>query len=98
MIPGTEAQADSQLWKNSRWFRVTAFRAKQAHNLGSVLNDTHTKIQTDATHRKLYNYMSCHVWDQHQFTTDTTYGIESEDQARSEYKLCMQASSPNISD
>ena len=97
MIPGTEAQAESQEWKNSRWFRVTASTAKQANNLGSILNDPHTKIHTDATNRKLYNYLSYHVWDQHQFSTvDTKYGIENEDKARLDYKVKMQATSPNI--
>ncbi|CAC5369927.1 unnamed protein product [Mytilus coruscus] len=38
MIPGTEPQSESEQWKSSRWFRVTASTAKQAHNLGFWVN------------------------------------------------------------
>ncbi|CAC5403328.1 unnamed protein product [Mytilus coruscus] len=95
MIPGTEPQSESEQWKSSRWFRVTASTAKQAHNLGGLLVDTTTHI--DSTYRKLYNYLAYHVWNLHPFSTsDTAYGIDNEDRARTDYHDVMLNSSPGI--
>lgn len=95
MIPGTEPQAESQQWKSSRWFRITASTAKQAHNLGSLLIKPIAHL--DSTYRKLFNYLSYHVWDLHPFSTiDTMYGIENEDRARTDYMNSMLTCSPGI--
>ena len=95
MIPGTEQQSESQQWKSSRWFRITAFNAKQGHNLGSLL-DRSTQYN-DSTYRKLYNYLSYHVWDLNTFTTaDTVYGLENEDHARNDYKCAMNITYPEL--
>ncbi|CAC5369921.1 unnamed protein product [Mytilus coruscus] len=95
MIPGTEPQSESEQWKSCRWFRVTASTAKQAHNLGGLLVDTTTHI--DSTYRKLYNYLAYHVWNLHPFSTsDTAYGNDNEDRARTDYHDVMLNSSPGI--
>lgn len=93
MIP--EQQSESQQWKSSRWFRITASTAKQGHNLGSLL-DRSTRYN-DSTYRKLYNYLSYHVWDLNTFTTaDTVYGLENEDHARNDYKCAMNITYPEL--
>ena len=89
MIPNTEIQSESDIWRANRWFRITASTAKVANSLGNILN-TETQY-CDSTKRKLYNFISYNVWSLHAFSTqDTAYGIENEDKARADYCKCME--------
>ena len=94
MIPGTESQSDSVVWKASRWFRITVSTAKQANNLGSLL----TSSISDTVLRRLHNFVSESVWELHHFTSpDMLYGIENEDTARNDYVKYMRLKNPLLS-
>ena len=67
MIPNTEIQSESDIWRANRWFRITASTAKVANSLGNILN-TETQY-CDSTKRKLYNFISYNVWSLHAFST-----------------------------
>ena len=95
MIPDTESQSDSIKWKANRWFRITASVAKQANNLGSLVLGT--TPYADLTYRKMFNFISNSVWDLNPYTSpDMQYGIENEDQARSDYVNFMKLKVPEI--
>jgi len=95
MIQGTESQSDSEEWKASRWFRITASTAKQANNLGNLLTSPVTL--TDATLRKLYNFIADKIWNLDPYMSpDKKYGKDKEEEARNSYKDFMTKTVPGI--
>ena len=94
MIPGTESQADSDEWKACRWFRITASTAKLANNLGSLLLSTDAqKIENS----RFSSFIKNHVWEMSPFqSSDMSYGLENEDQARNNYEHVLKESHPEI--
>ena len=55
MIPNTEVQSESDIWRANRWFRITASTAKVANSLDNILN-TETQY-CDSSKRKLSNFI-----------------------------------------
>jgi hypothetical protein len=82
MIANTDMQAESEEWHTCRWFRITASTAKQANNLGNILN-----LHGDsADMQKFQPFLRNSIWGLNQYRSKyMQYGIENEDQARSDY-------------
>ena len=95
MIPGTESQSQSENWRSSRWFRITASTAKQANSLGQLLT---TKPTPDLTQLKsFYTYIAHNVWNLNPLkTADMRYGLENEDSARQDYMIYIQRNNPEV--
>lgn len=92
MKANTDLRAESEEW---RWFRITASTAKQANNLGNILN-----LHGDsADKQKFQPFLRHSIWglNQYYMSKDMQYGIENEDQARSDYLKYTRSSVPAIS-
>jgi hypothetical protein len=91
MIANTDMQAESEEWHTCRWFRITASTAKQANNLGNILN-----LHGDsADMQKFQPFLRNSIWGLNQYRSKyMQYGIENEDQARSDYLKFMRSSVP----
>lgn len=70
MKANTDLQAESEEW---RWFRITASTAKQANNLGNILN-----LHGDsADKQKFQPFLRNSIWglNQYYMSKDMQYGI-----------------------
>jgi hypothetical protein len=94
MIANTDVQAESEEWHTCCWLRITASIAKQANNLGNILN-----LHGDsADMQKFQPFLRNSIWGLNQYRSkDMQYGIENEDETRSDYLKFMRSSVPEIS-
>ncbi|CAG2244008.1 unnamed protein product [Mytilus edulis] len=94
MITNTESQAESNEWHASRWFRITASTAKQANNLGNLLNYPGDDV---VNMKRFKAFIRNSIWGINQYSSpDMMYGVENEDQARSDYTSYMKLKTPYI--